>query len=258
MNQRRGDQVARLLTEVVHDITHTPQELASRLEELKAGASAAPPTAERLPARKSLTKRGGSRRRRQLPKTLAAELRRLRDAMHEEAETSIKRLQTATRTGERLTAQAVMGLIGAAAIVHRRTRQASRTSTIEAAATAHRTMHDLLLKAIDDPELAVVIDAYDTDLSDKQRRQFLYANALYANALFTYRTGVVDRKELHGHLRQLLHNPVFREYWEATRSHRAALPKTSTEAEIGRMADELARNLEDADVDEWWVVGRPD
>ncbi|GGV83604.1 hypothetical protein GCM10010228_59990 [Streptomyces massasporeus] len=69
--------------------------------------------------------------------------------------------------------------------------------------------------------------------------------------------GNVTREEFFGFARSMLQNPLFREYWYATRPHRATLVDTSDEAGLGRMVDDLLVQLEDADIDEWWVVGDP-
>ncbi|MFD7245642.1 DUF6082 family protein [Streptomyces massasporeus] len=116
---------------------------------------------------------------------------------------------------------------------------------------------ELLSKAMDDPELAAVLDAYDGTVSPRKQRQFLFANALYTNALCYYRMGNMTREEFFGFARSMLQNPLFREYWYATRPHRATLVDTSDEAGLGRMVDDLLVQLEEADIDEWWVVGDP-
>ncbi|WP_326720239.1 MULTISPECIES: DUF6082 family protein [unclassified Streptomyces] len=114
----------------------------------------------------------------------------------------------------------------------------------------------LLSKAIDDPDLAMVLSTLDVD-SPTQRRQFLFANAMYSNTLLAYRTGSVNIEELHGHLRVICQNPIFREYWEATRHHRASLDESSDESRVGRMMDHLIQDLDEADTEEWWAVGEP-
>lgn len=116
---------------------------------------------------------------------------------------------------------------------------------------------ELLSKAMDDPELAEVLDAYDGTVSSRKLRQFLFANALYTNALCYYRMGNMSREEFFGFARSMLQNPVFREYWYASRPHRATLVDSSEEARLGHMVDDLLAQLEDADTDEWWVVGEP-
>ncbi|MFD5583200.1 MULTISPECIES: DUF6082 family protein [unclassified Streptomyces] len=126
-------------------------------------------------------------------------------------------------------------------------------------ALAHQQrMHwELLTKAIDDPTLAPVIDTYDKSIPAEKRRQFLYANAWYAYLFHVYRAGLLTREELYSHLREFLQNPAFRDYWDASRAMRATLVESSEEARLGRMVDDLARELDEADTDEWWVVGIP-
>ncbi|MET9103517.1 DUF6082 family protein [Streptomyces antibioticus] len=116
---------------------------------------------------------------------------------------------------------------------------------------------ELLSKAIDSPELAEVLDIFEAPASPQERRQYLFANALYTNLLFYYRIGNLSREEFHGRMRGLLQNPVVRKYWYATQGQRATLPDDSDEAALGRMVDELLHQLEEADIDEWWVVGEP-
>ncbi|MBA2950718.1 DUF6082 family protein [Streptomyces himalayensis] len=121
----------------------------------------------------------------------------------------------------------------------------------------HRLHFDLLCKAMDDPALAAVLDTYDSEIPPATQRQYLFANALYVNAIHAHRIGAMSREELYGHLRVMCQNAVFRDYWEATRHHRASLPSSSDEAALGRMMDSLVRDLQDADTEEWWVVGQP-
>ncbi|MFF4363060.1 DUF6082 family protein [Streptomyces sp. NPDC001604] len=142
----------------------------------------------------------------------------------------------------------------------------ARVEHLEQSAQAQRDVNvaqqqrlhwELLSKAMDDPELAEVLDTYDTPVSAKRQRQFLFANALYTNALCYYRIGNISRAEFFGFVRGALQNPIFREYWYATRPHRATLLDTSEEAELGRMVDDLLQQLEETDSEEWWVVGEP-
>jgi hypothetical protein len=127
----------------------------------------------------------------------------------------------------------------------------------------HRLHFDLLCKAMDDPTLASVLDTYETDIPLEKQRQYLFANALYVNALYYHRIGAWSLTELYGHLRVICRNDVFREYWSATRHHRKSLPEASKEAELGRMMDELVGEMDrlsqeenDGDCDEWWVIGQ--
>ncbi|MDX3611422.1 DUF6082 family protein [Streptomyces europaeiscabiei] len=114
----------------------------------------------------------------------------------------------------------------------------------------------LLDKALDDPDLAEVLSTVD-EVDPPRRRQYLFANAMYTNALLAYRVGVVNWEELHGHLRVICQSAVFRDYWDATRHHRASLKEDSEEARVGQMMDALIHDLDEADTERWWVVGEP-
>ncbi|MET8683317.1 DUF6082 family protein [Streptomyces sp. NPDC004732] len=124
-------------------------------------------------------------------------------------------------------------------------------------ANQQRLHWELLSKAMEDPSLAAVLDTSGGTIPPGKHRQFLFANALYTNALLSYRIGNVSRVQLFGHLRGTLQNPIFREYWEMTRAARASLEEDSIEAQVGRMVDNLLHDLDEADTDEWWVVGTP-
>lgn len=45
---------------------------------------------------------------------------------------------------------------------------------------------ELLSKAIDDPTLAAVLITYEDEITVEKQRQFLFANAIYTNALHAY------------------------------------------------------------------------
>ncbi|MHC5261841.1 DUF6082 family protein [Streptomyces sp. UC4497] len=160
-------------------------------------------------------------------------------------------------------AAAVGGLAGGTAthLWHRfgpETKRSARERHRLARAHQQRMHWELLSKAIDDPALAVVIDNYGLELTPQKRRQFMYANLWYVNAFHNYESGLHDQRELFGILRELFQSPYMREYWEATRAHRASLDPSSSEAEIGRMAEALFHEIEAAaDTEEWWVVGEP-
>ncbi|MEU0029543.1 DUF6082 family protein [Streptomyces sp. NPDC006335] len=119
-----------------------------------------------------------------------------------------------------------------------------------------RLQFSLLCKAMDDADLAAVYSTVEIE-SPIQRRQYLFAHAMYTNALLAYRTGVVNWEELHGHLRVICTNSIFRDYWKAHTEHRASLREDSEEARVGRMVDGIIQDLDEADIDEWWVVGEP-
>ncbi|WP_217246354.1 DUF6082 family protein [Streptomyces sp. AC602_WCS936] len=126
-------------------------------------------------------------------------------------------------------------------------------------ALAHQQrMHwELLARAIDDPSLAAVIDTYDKDIPAEKRRQFFYANAWYVNLFHVYEAGLMDHEELFGRLREIFQTPLMREYWEASKAQRATLKASADETRIGAMVDGLIKDLDEADTDEWWVVGTP-
>jgi len=145
------------------------------------------------------------------------------------------------------------------AITGRRSRRLKRAALVE----QHRLHFDLLCKAMDDPALAAVLDTYESDIAPERQRQYLFANAMYVNALHFHRIGALTRVELHGHLRVMCRNKIFREYWAETRHHRDSLPVSSEEAELGKMTDELVTEMndllqspdqDDGDTEEWWVV----
>ncbi|GGQ78754.1 DUF6082 family protein [Streptomyces althioticus] len=123
-------------------------------------------------------------------------------------------------------------------------------------AMQQRQHWELLSKAIDDPELAEVLVHYGVPVSDQRRRQYLFANALYTNLLCYYRIGNLTLDEFFMHARGMFQNPHVRGYWEATRNHRASL-KGTEEGELSELIDDLLEQLDDADSDEWWVVGTP-
>ncbi|WP_458076889.1 DUF6082 family protein [Streptomyces sp. EMB26] len=147
----------------------------------------------------------------------------------------------------------------AGSVAKRGARQRKRAALAE----QHRLHFQLLCKAMSDPALAAVLDTYETDVPPEKQRQFLFANALYINALYYHRIGALTLGELYGHVRVISRNKIFREYWAATRHHRESLPPSSQEAMLGSMMDALVTEmdafLEDSDDDreEWWVVGEP-
>jgi hypothetical protein len=123
-------------------------------------------------------------------------------------------------------------------------------------ARQQRQHWELLSKAIDDPQLAEVLDIFERPVTPERRRQYLFANALYTNLLCYHRIGNMGRDEFFKHVRGIFQNPIVREYWYATQQQRASLTGTE-EAELGELVDDLLLQLEEADTDEWWVVGEP-
>ncbi|MDQ8703510.1 DUF6082 family protein [Streptomyces sp. LHD-70] len=136
-----------------------------------------------------------------------------------------------------------------------RLEQAERRQHHTDLTNQHRLQLELLTTAMSDPDLAAVLSTIDAPPTT--RRQYLFANAIYTNALHAYRVGNVSLEGLHGHLRVTCQNSIFRDYWAATRQQRASLKASSDEAKVGRMVDDLIHDLEEAETDEWWVVGEP-
>ncbi|MFE5049836.1 DUF6082 family protein [Streptomyces sp. NPDC056637] len=135
--------------------------------------------------------------------------------------------------------------------------QEELTQQRSARARQQRVHWELSLKAIDDPSLAAVINTYDAEIPPAKVRQFFFANAWYVNLFHLDQAGIIDQQEVYGRLRELFQSPVFREYWRASRPNRATLIHSSAEARLGRLADRLLEELEEADTEEWWVVGDP-
>lgn len=123
---------------------------------------------------------------------------------------------------------------------------------------------DLFAAALSDPE-ADAAGNPATGTPTTTCRHHLFADALYRNALHAHSLGAVSLDELHGHLRVLCQNSIFRDYWRTMREQRASLESSSgeieveveIEVEIARMVDELIHDMEEAETDEWWVVGDP-
>ncbi|MGH1552786.1 DUF6082 family protein [Streptomyces sp. L7] len=125
-----------------------------------------------------------------------------------------------------------------------------------ALAEQHRLHFALLCKAMDDPALASVLDTYETPVPPEKQRQYLFANALYVNALYYHRIGALTLAELHGPLSgSFARTRSSASTGQPLRHHRKSLPDSSEEAGLGHVMDELIQELDDSDTDEWWVVG---
>ncbi|MEV0259050.1 DUF6082 family protein [Streptomyces sp. NPDC050732] len=131
----------------------------------------------------------------------------------------------------------------------------------EALIAAGQRRMELLSRAMNDPDLAETVFLGDAGLgapmTPERRRQFLYVRAVYENMVLSWATGAVPWKDLFVQVRAFLQNPVVRDYWYATRGERAGLAADSPEAEVAHMIDSLVQDLEEAEFDEWWIVGRP-
>ncbi|WP_430379250.1 DUF6082 family protein [Streptomyces sp. B1-3] len=186
---------------------------------------------------------GSPRRRQRLTGALAARLRKVHSLVQEEAAAAVDRIQASrSRAAEASRA--------------RRTRESERRIAEplhrDGGITASYSMRlELLMKAIDDPELAATLDTYDVHVPASRLRQYLFSDALYLQLLPAYRTGTLSREELFGKARLLLRNGIFREYWDASRHQRASLSDCSEEAGIGRMMDDLAQDMAETDPELW-------
>ncbi|MFI5570935.1 DUF6082 family protein [Streptomyces sp. NPDC051740] len=174
----------------------------------------------------------------------------------------LRRLRTATAAGLCLAAGAIAAM---AAQRHTLDSVNERLEQLEKHALTQRQANlamqqrqhwELLSKAIDDPELAEVLGVFEVPVTDRQRRQYLFANALYTNLLCYYRIGNMSKDEFFKRVRGTFQNPIVRDYWYATQQQRASLTGTE-EAELGHLVDDLLLQLDEADTDEWWVVGDP-
>ncbi|KAB1142891.1 hypothetical protein F7R91_27730 [Streptomyces luteolifulvus] len=120
-------------------------------------------------------------------------------------------------------------------------------------ADKHRLHFDLLCKAVQDPDLAAVLDTYEIEITPTQLKQYLFANALYGNLLHAFRSGTVSLEEALGHMRGICQSSIFREYWEVTGHHRESLPAGSQERLLARHVDEIVARANDEN-DQWWVA----
>ncbi|WAX77574.1 DUF6082 family protein [Streptomyces sp. KMM 9044] len=77
-------------------------------------------------------------------------------------------------------------------------------------ASQQRQHWELLGKAMDDPELAAVLDIFEIPVTAQKRRQYLFANALYTNLLCYHRIGNLSRDEFFKHARGMFQNPIAR------------------------------------------------
>ncbi|MFC9117026.1 MULTISPECIES: DUF6082 family protein [Streptomyces] len=174
----------------------------------------------------------------------------------------LRRFHSATAAGLGMVAGAIAAVAAqrnALDVINRRLEQLEERAGNQQRANLamqQRQHWELLSKAIDDPQLAEVLDIYKVPVNAQQRRQYLFANALYTNLLCYHRMGNITLDEFYKNARAIFQNPIVRDYWEATRDDRASL-KGTEEAELGELIDDLLLQLDEADTDEWWVVGEP-
>jgi hypothetical protein len=102
-----------------------------------------------------------------------------------------------------------------------------------------RGLHMQLLKmSIGDPELAEVWQEPVPHLSVKRNRQYLYANLIYCHSMLLHKLGMVTDREAIGHMRHVLGNAIFQDYWEAGRSVRQGLERGTHEDRFAQLVDE--------------------
>ncbi|MFE0257293.1 DUF6082 family protein [Streptomyces sp. NPDC059010] len=117
--------------------------------------------------------------------------------------------------------------------------------------------HDigLLLKAVENDDVADAIDTYAVSFSAEDRRKIVVCDAQYKNVLLAYRGGVMPLDEFIGRVRALLQNHYFQMYWDASRDRRRSLPEDAVESSLGLIVDRLKAELDESSDEEWWAVG---
>ncbi|MFE2277780.1 DUF6082 family protein [Streptomyces sp. NPDC059454] len=154
----------------------------------------------------------------------------------------------AARTAHRLRGENV--LLAHLERMHEEQRQHHWRSDL---AAKHRLQFDLLCEAVQDPDLAAVLDTYESPMDSTRLKQYLFANALYGNLLHAFRMGTVSLDEALGHMRGICQSAIFRDYWEVTEHHRESLPADSQERLLAHHVDEIVARAADEN-DQWWVA----
>ncbi|MFG2464020.1 DUF6082 family protein [Streptomyces canus] len=106
--------------------------------------------------------------------------------------------------------------------------------------------------SIEDAQFAATVNTSGC-ISERRRRQMAHAGHQYSLLLLAHRFGHVGRRELLGHMKVMIRDPVFAEYWERTGEQRRQLPTDSLEARIGRAVDVIVGGRLD-DLEDWWLV----
>ncbi|MGW7416833.1 DUF6082 family protein [Streptomyces sp. NPDC054863] len=157
-----------------------------------------------------------------------------------------------TKQGHRHLRDVAAGLLFSAAVAALMAQQRQfhhRALLIE----KHHLHSELLYRAMDDPQLAEVLDTYESDISPEHHRQFLYANIVYGNVLHYCRIGIMNTDEALGHMRGICRSRAFRDFWDATQHHRDSLPADSQEARLGQLVDPIVTRASEQN-DNWWVT----
>lgn len=120
---------------------------------------------------------------------------------------------------------------------------ASRDELRRSAASDLRNLHmQLTQMAMADTELADVWNAFP-DESDSGRRQMLFANLTFSHFVLAQSWGSFSDTELLVNAQGMLHSPVFRRYWDATKSRKSQLPPESDEGRMFRFFEQALADL---------------
>lgn len=112
---------------------------------------------------------------------------------------------------------------------------ASRTELHRSAEADMRNLHvQLTQMAMADPSLAEVWTKHEGE-SDNARRQHLFANLVFNHFALALSWGSYSEDDLIIYARDLLENPAFLRYWNATRAHKSELPPDSSEGRLFRV-----------------------
>ncbi|WP_460855467.1 DUF6082 family protein [Nocardiopsis coralliicola] len=123
-----------------------------------------------------------------------------------------------------IAAIALAGVIATLVLQSRENRRAVQESRRQA-------MSDLLMMAMDDPDLDECWGPVPTAEDAKTRRQQLYVNMIVTQWGVSYETGAMPEKRLRAVAREMFSAPPGRAYWEAAREQRLAVV---TEGRLGR------------------------
>ncbi|GGV61743.1 hypothetical protein GCM10010277_66860 [Streptomyces longisporoflavus] len=119
---------------------------------------------------------------------------------------------------------------------------ASRNELRRSAEADMRNLHvQLTQMAMDDPSLAEVWTRHEGG-SDVARRQHLFANLVFSHFVLALSWGSYSEEDLVVYARDLLENPAFLRYWNATREHKSDLPTESLEGRLFRIFDQAIAN----------------
>ncbi|MGW5738125.1 MULTISPECIES: DUF6082 family protein [Streptomyces] len=114
----------------------------------------------------------------------------------------------------------------------------SRTELRRSAEADMRNLHvQLTQMAMADPSLAEVWTKHEAG-SDDTRRQHLFANLVFSHFALALSWGSYSEDDLVIYARDLLGNPAFLRYWNATRALKSQLPPESPEGRLFRVFDQ--------------------